>query len=81
MATLIADTACVTPRAEIADDVEIGPYCVIGPDVRIGRRTRLVAHVCLIGNTSIGEFNIDRPVRGHRRRAAGRLLSGGADAG
>ena len=31
MATLIADTACVDPRAELADDVEVGPYCVIGP--------------------------------------------------
>ncbi len=35
MPTLIADTACIDPRAEIADGVEIGPYCVIGPDVRI----------------------------------------------
>ena len=34
MATLIADTACVDPRAELADDVEIGPYCVIGPTSR-----------------------------------------------
>ncbi len=49
MATLIADTACVDPRAEIADDVEIGPYCVIGPDVRIGRGTRLIGHVCVLG--------------------------------
>ena len=34
MATLIADTACVDPRAELADDVEIGPYCIVGPDVQ-----------------------------------------------
>ena len=33
MATMVADTACIDPRADIADDVEIGPYCVIGPDV------------------------------------------------
>ena len=35
MATMVADTACIDPRADIADDVEIGPYCVIGPDVRL----------------------------------------------
>ncbi len=31
MATLIADTACVDPRAELDDDVEVGPYCVDRP--------------------------------------------------
>src|SRR3954468_15895417 len=57
MATLIADTACVDPRAEIADDVEIGPYCVLGPDVRVGRATRLISQVCLTGSTTVGEHN------------------------
>ncbi|MDE2508511.1 MAG: acyl-ACP--UDP-N-acetylglucosamine O-acyltransferase [Planctomycetota bacterium] len=61
MAVLIADTACVDPRAEIADDVEIGPYCVIGPDVKIGRGTRLIAHVCVLGWTSIGHSNVIHP--------------------
>ena len=81
MATLIADTACVDPRAELADDVEIGPYCVIGPDVKIGRGTRLIAHVCVLGRTTLGEHNVDQPVRRHRRRPAGRLLPGDADPG
>lgn len=61
MATLIADTACVDPRAELADDVEIGPYCVIGPDVRIGRGTRLISHVSVMGVTSLGEGNVVSP--------------------
>jgi UDP-N-acetylglucosamine acyltransferase len=61
MATLIADTACVDPRAELADDVEIGPYCVIGPDVKIGRGTRLIAHVCVFGVTSLGIDNVVHP--------------------
>lgn len=61
MATIIADTACIDPRAEIADDVDIGPYCVVGPDVRIGRGTRLIAHVCLLGHVSIGERNVLHP--------------------
>jgi UDP-N-acetylglucosamine acyltransferase len=61
MATLIADTACVDPRADLADDVEIGPYCVIGPEVRIGRGTRLLSHVCISGNTTLGEHNVIHP--------------------
>lgn len=61
MATLIADTACVDPRAEIADDVEIGPYCVVGPDVKIGRGTRLIAHVCVLGSCVMGEHNVVSP--------------------
>ncbi len=61
MATMVADTACIDPRADIADDVEIGPYCVIGPDVRIGRGTRLIAHVCILGHTSLGEENVVHP--------------------
>lgn len=61
MATMIADTACVDPRAEIADDVEIGPYCVIGPDVKIGRGSRLIAQVCIYGFTTLGENNVLHP--------------------
>jgi UDP-N-acetylglucosamine acyltransferase len=61
MASLIADTACVDPRAEVADDVEIGPYCVIGPDAKIGRGTRLIGHVCVLGVTTVGEYNVISP--------------------
>ena len=61
MATLIADTAFVDPRAEIAEGVEIGPYCVVGPDVKIGRNTRLIAHVCLLGLVEMGESNVVSP--------------------
>lgn len=61
MAISIADTACVDPRAELADDVEVGPYCVIGPDVRIGRGTRLLGHICILGVTAIGDFNTISP--------------------
>jgi UDP-N-acetylglucosamine acyltransferase len=61
MATLIADTASIDPRADIGDDVEIGPYCVIGPDVKIGQGTRLIAHTCILGATTLGEGNVVHP--------------------
>ncbi len=51
----IHPTALVDPSAELADDVEIGPYCVIGDEVRIGSRTRLESHVVVERYTRIGE--------------------------
>jgi len=61
MATLIADTACVDPRAELADGVEIGPYCIVGPDVKLGRGTKLIGQVSILGVVSLGEGNTLSP--------------------
>ena len=41
--------------AEIGEGVEIGPFCVVGDGVSIGARTKLLSHVVVNGNTSIGE--------------------------
>lgn len=57
MATIIAHTAVVDPRAELDEDVRIGHHCVIGPQVRLGRGTRLENNVTLTGNTSLGRNN------------------------
>lgn len=57
MATHIADHVSIDPRAEIAEDVQIGPFCVIGPHVKIGRGTKLVSGVTLLGHVTIGEGN------------------------
>ena len=61
MACLVAETARVDPRATLAEDVEIGPGCFIGPEVVIGRGTRLLGQVCLLGVVVIGEFNTIGP--------------------
>jgi UDP-N-acetylglucosamine acyltransferase len=58
MTTLVADLSRVDPRARVAKDAFIGPGCVIGPDVQIGRGTRLIGHVCLLGAVKIGENNL-----------------------
>lgn len=42
------------PKAELDEDVEIGPYSVVGPGVKLGSGTRVMAHVVLDGFTSIG---------------------------
>ena len=54
MGTSIHPTAVVDSKAQIADGVEIGPYSVIGPDVRIGEGSVLLNHVTVIGHTHLG---------------------------
>jgi len=57
MAT-IHPTAIVDPSAKLAEDVFVGPYCIIEEDVTIGAGSRLIAH-CFIGaHTTMGEKNI-----------------------
>lgn len=53
----IHSSAIVDPKAEIADDVEIGPYSIIDANVRIGRGTVVGPHVVIKGFTEIGERN------------------------
>ncbi|MGA2118798.1 MAG: acyl-ACP--UDP-N-acetylglucosamine O-acyltransferase [Bryobacteraceae bacterium] len=54
----IHPTAIVDARARISESAEIGPYAVIGAEVEIGPRTRLMAHNYLEGPTWIGADNI-----------------------
>lgn len=51
----IHPTAIVDPKAELAADVEIGPYAIVGPDVKIGEGTIVQAHAYLSGHTTIGK--------------------------
>ena len=57
----IHPTAIVDSRARIAESAEIGPYCVVGAEVEIGARTRLMANLYLEGPASIGEDNVFFP--------------------
>jgi UDP-N-acetylglucosamine acyltransferase len=57
----IHPSAIVDRQARIHADAEIGPGCVIGPEVEIGARTRLMAHLYVEGPTTIGEDNIFFP--------------------
>jgi UDP-N-acetylglucosamine acyltransferase len=49
--------AIVAPGAQVAADVEIGPFSVIGPEVVIGPGTRIGPHVVIAGATRIGAGN------------------------
>jgi len=50
-------TALVDPKAELAADVAVGAYSIVGPDVRVGPATVIGPHVVLTGRTSLGARN------------------------
>ena len=54
---MIHKTAIVDSKAKISEDVTVGPFSVIGPDVVIGKGTKIQSHVSIIGNTKIGKNN------------------------
>ena len=51
----IHPTAIVAPGATLAEDVSIGPYCVVGGEVVLGAGVTLIAHIVVDGRTTIGE--------------------------
>ncbi len=53
----IHPTAIVDPRAKLADDVQVGPWTYIGPNVEINSGTRVHSHVVIKGPTVIGRNN------------------------
>ncbi len=55
--TKVHSSAIVAPGAQLADDVEVGPFTVIGPHVKIGEGSVVGAHVVIEGHTTIGRGN------------------------
>jgi UDP-N-acetylglucosamine acyltransferase len=54
-------TAIVDNRARVPASCRVGPYCVIGADVELGDRCRLISHVAIEGPTKIGSYNVFFP--------------------
>src|ERR1700744_4058379 len=57
----IDPTARVADGARIGADVEIGPFCLIGPQVELKSGVRLLSHVNITGVTTIGEGTVVYP--------------------
>ena len=55
--TGIHATAVIDPLAELDSAVSVGPYTVIGPNVRIAAGTSVGAHCVIEGHTAIGRDN------------------------
>src|ERR1700761_1638325 len=60
-ALTIHPTAIVHSKAQLGHGVAVGPYCVIGPDVVLGDRVRLMSHVVVEGRTTIGADTVVFP--------------------
>lgn len=54
---MIHETAIIDPKARLADDVKVGPYSIIGPNVEIGAGSEIKSHVVINGPTRIGRNN------------------------
>lgn len=53
----IHPTAIIDPNAELAGDVDVGPFSIIGPHVKIGPGNVVGPHVVIDGRTEIGQGN------------------------
>lgn len=67
MSVTVDPMSRVDPSARLGDDVEIGPFCIVGAGVTLGARTRLISHVSVTGNVTLGEDCVVYPyaVLGH----------------
>ncbi len=54
---MIDPRAIVSPHAQLAADVSVGPFSIIGPEVSIGARTVIGPHVVINGPTRLGADN------------------------
>jgi UDP-N-acetylglucosamine acyltransferase len=79
----IHPTAVIDPRAKLADDVEVGPYCVIGEGVELASDVEIASHVHIEGRTVVGTgtrifpFSVigtEPQVRGHSGRTSALII-------
>lgn len=68
MSVAIHPSAVIATGAKFGEGVEIGPFCVVGPDVELGDGTRLISHVVVDGRTRVGPRSVIFPFAsiGHR---------------
>ena len=55
---MIDPRAVIDTKAELAEDVKVGPFSIIGPDVQIDSGTEIGPHVVIKGPTFIGKDNV-----------------------
>ena len=54
---MIHKTAIIDPKAKLDKNVQVGPYCVTGPNVESGEDTLIQSHVNISGSAKIGKGN------------------------
>ena len=58
---MIHPSAVVSNNAEIDETTNIGPFCIIGDGVKIGKNNNLISHISIIGDTIIENNNTFYP--------------------
>ena len=54
MTARIHPSAVIDDGARLGADIDIGPFCHVGPEVTLGDGVRLVSHVSVAGDTEVG---------------------------
>jgi UDP-N-acetylglucosamine acyltransferase len=54
-------TALIDATATLADGVQVGPWCTVGPNVVLGENVRLVSHVVVQQDTTVGAGTVIHP--------------------
>ncbi len=57
LSELIHPTAVIDPEAQLAPDIQVGPYAIIEGPVEIGPGTVIEAHSCITGPLTMGSNN------------------------
>ena len=54
---MIHPSSVISESAKIDKSTYVGPFCVIGDNVEIGKNNRLISHVSISGHTKIQDNN------------------------
>ena len=57
----IHPTAIVHPEAQIHESCEIGPFCIVSKEVKLGSNNRLMSHVVVENGVTVGTDNVFFP--------------------
>ena len=52
---MISDKAIVDKNSKLESSVEVGPFCIIGKEVKIGKNVKILSHVVITGDTIIAD--------------------------
>ena len=52
---MIHKSSVIDPKAKIGKNVKIGPFCFVGPQVKLDEDVELISNVHIEGNTTIGK--------------------------
>ncbi len=58
---MIHPSAIVSKNTDIHETVNVGPFCIIGDGVKIGKNNNLISHVSIVGETTIENNNTFYP--------------------